>query len=331
MNLLFYWFTQLSFALLRSLYAKAMTPGGKKSLEFIISMGTISVFLFLTFYYWLMLRYGLKSAAELLSGAQASEFFSIFNFPGSFAGFITAPENRFVIFSCLLIGFMLGTSRIRIISLKQRISDLFEIDPDSKKEDTASPPLLSGTMKAEISVLWADIRSFTQITEKATPEAIAECLNLYFSTWHVIASKYGGTIDKHMGDAVMIVFGPGIQDNANQAVNCTLDFLDQLPAFQEEFAIRNLPIIRGVGIGVSCGEVIMADLGEASRRQPSVLGYPVSIASRMQSLCREFRQDIVIDQNVYRKLSLENQSHFLPLGEVLIRGRTAPMPVYGRK
>jgi class 3 adenylate cyclase len=331
MNLLFFWSTQLAFSLLRSLYTKAKTTGGKKLLEFIISMGTIFVFIFLTFYYDLMLSFGVKSAAELLSGAQASDFFSIPNFIPSFASFITAPKNRFVIFSCLLVGVILGTSRIRIISLKHRISFLFEVEPESKVGENPPHPASVGAETAEISVLWADIRSFTQITEKATPEAVAECLNLYFSTWSVIAAKYGGVIDKHMGDAVMINFGPGMQDSANQAVRCTLDFLDQLPAFQEEFAIRNLPVVRGVGIGVSCGEVIVANLGGPAQRQRSFLGHPVSIASRMQSLCREFRQDIVIDQNIYRKLSLETQSHFLPLGEVLIRGRTAPMPVYGRK
>jgi class 3 adenylate cyclase len=331
MNLLFFWFTQLAFALIRALCNKAQTTGGKKVLEFIISMGTISVFLFLTFYYDLMLSFGVKSAAELLSGAQASDFFSVFNFIPTFSGFITAPKNRFVIYSCLLIGFILGTGRIRIISLKHRISFLFEVDPDSRAIESLPEPAAAATETAEISVLWADIRSFTQITEKSAPEAVVECLNLYFSTWSVISAKYGGVIDKHMGDAVMITFGPGMQDNANQAVNCSLDFLDQLPAFQEEFAIRNLPIVRGVGIGLSCGEVIAADLGGPNKRQRSFLGYPVSVASRMQGLCREFRQDIVIDQNIYRKLSLENQSHFLPLGEVLIRGRTAPMPVYGRK
>ncbi len=329
MNLLFFWLTQMSLSLIRAFANRSSTMGGKKILEFVLSIGTVLVFIFLTFYYDLMLSFGVKSAAELLSGAQASDFFSIFNFIPSFAGFVTAPRNRFAIFACLLIGCILGIGRIRIISLKHRISFLFEVDPEARATEPAPPPTTTDT--SEISVLWADIRSFTQITEKEPPEAIAECLNLYFSTWSVLSAKYGGAIDKHMGDAVMITFGPGMQDYANQAVNCSLDFLDQLPAFQEEFAIRNLPIVRGVGIGVSCGEVIVADLGGPEKRQRSFLGYPVSIASRMQGLCREFRQDIVIDQNIYRKLSLENQSKFLPLGEVLMRGRTAPMPVYGRK
>jgi class 3 adenylate cyclase len=331
MNLLFFWFTQLSFSLLKSLYYLAKRQATKKLFEFLISVGTVLVFLFLSFYYDLMLSFGVKSAAGLLSGAQSSDFFSIFNLVPTFSSFITAPTHRFVIFSSLLIGIILGVSRIRIISLKYRISFLFELDPEAPRGKTNREPESAHAETAELSVIWADIRSFTQITEQATPEAIAECLNLYFSTWSVLATKYGGKIDKHMGDAVMINFGPSLLDNANQAVACALDFLDQLPAFQEEFAIRNLPIVRGVGIGISCGEVIVADLGGPNFRQRSVLGYPVSIASRMQSLCREFRQDIVIDQNVYRKLSLENQSRFLPLGEVLIRGRTAPMPVYGRK
>jgi adenylate cyclase len=135
-----------------------------------------------------------------------------------------------------------------------------------------------------------------------------------------------------MGDAAIIMFGPEAEGrHADKAVSCAIEFVEQMSAFQEEFAIRNLPLIKNVGVGISCGDVIIAEIGSPERRSRMAFGHPVSIASRMESLCREFRQDLVIDQNVYRKLTLENQSKFLLLGEVLIRGRTAPMPVYGRK
>lgn len=332
MNLLFYWFTQLGFATAISLARHARKQGAKKGWEFAISMGTVVVFLFLTFYYDLMLSFGVKSAAGLLSGAQASGFFKVTNLFPAFREFLSAPTLRFVLLGSLIFGFTMALVRIRIISLKFRISYLFEEKAGSLSDMDTRQAAHFNTESAEVSVIWADIRNFSQVSESYPQESIAECLKLYLSTWGIIARKYGGLVDKHMGDAVMLVFGPGEDgDSPNRAVSCAVDFLEQLGAFQEEFAIRNLPVLKAVGIGVSCGQVLSGDIGGPDRGMRTLLGYPVSIASRMEGLSREFRQDMVIDQNVYRKLSLENQARFQTLGEILIRGRIAPMPVYGLK
>ncbi len=332
MNILFFWTTQTYFALFKSLYKTSNSEGSKKLFEFLLSMGTIAVFLFLTFYYDLMLSFGVKSASGLLSGAQASGFFSIFNFFPAFMDFLGAPTHRYVILSCLLIGLTLALCRIRIISLKYRITRLFQVDAEATLDAREAETSPVQTETADVSVLYADIRNFSQLSETYSPSAITECLNLYFSTWSVIARKYGGRTEKYMGDAAVIIFGPdSAGEHANKAVSCAVEFIEQLPAFQEEFAIRNLPLIKNVGIGLSSGDVIIAEIGSPERRSRMSFGHPVSIAARMEGLCREFRQDLVIDQNIYRKLSLENQSLFLLLGEILIRGRTAPMPVYGRK
>jgi class 3 adenylate cyclase len=332
MNLLFFWTSQGYFALFKTLYKQATRENSKKLYEFLLSMGTVAVFLFLTFYYDLMLAFGVKSASGLLSGAQGSDFFSILNFPVAFLEFLSAPTHRFVIISSLVFGVTVALCRIRIVSLKSRIVSLFSLDAESLPE---SSPVAEGTSEvrtADVTILYADTRNFSQLAETYPAAAVAECLNLYFSTWSVIARKYGGVMEKFIGDAAIILFGPDPEgENANQAVSCAVEFLGQLPAFMEEFAIRNLPLIKNVGIGLSCGEVIIGEIGSADKHGSMALGHPVSIASRMESLCREFRQDLMIDQNVYRKLSLENQSLFLLLGEVLIRGRTAPMPVYGLK
>lgn len=332
MNLLFFWFTQFGFAIANSLARRAKKQGVKKGWEFAVAMGTVVVFIFLTFYYDLMLSFGVKSAAGLLSGAQASGFFSVTNLIPAFSEFLSAPTHRFVLSASLFFGFTMALVRIRIISLNFRISYLFEEKASGLSDMDTRQAAHFNTASAEVSVLWADIRNFSQISEGYPQESVAECLKLYLSTWGIIARKYGGVVDKHMGDAVMLVFGPGEDgDSANRAVSCAIDFLEQLGAFQEEFAIRNLPVVKTVGIGISCGQVLSGDIGGPDHGMRTLLGYPVSIASRMEGLSREFRQDMVIDQNAYRKLSLENQVRFQTLGEVLIRGRIAPMPVYGLK
>jgi adenylate cyclase len=212
--------------------------------------------------------------------------------------------------------------------------ELFQIE-DTKSDNFPTVQIpTTHTEQQYVAILHADIRNFSQLAEKYSSEAIIESLNLYFSTWGNIAQKYGGVIDKYMGDAIVILFPPTPSpddDIANRSVTCALNFLDQLQNFQEEFAIRNLPIIQNIGIGISCGDIILAEIGSPDKKMKTAIGHPISIASRMQSLCREFHQDMVIDQNIYKKLSLENQALFLLLGEVLVRGKTAPMPVYGRK
>jgi len=332
MNLLFFWTSQAYFAQVKAMYKRASGENAKKLCEFLLSMGTVAVFLFLTFYYNLMLSFGVKSASGLLSGAQGSDFFSILNFPLAFLEFLAAPTHRFVIISSVVFGATIALCRIRIVSLKYRIVSLFNLDAESLPETSPALPSHAEVRTADVTILYADIRNFSQLAETYSPAAITDCLNLYFSTWSVIARKYDGRMEKYIGDAATIVFGPDQEgENANKAVSCAVEFISQLPAFMEEFAIRNLPLIKNVGIGLSCGEVIIGDIGSADKHGSMAFGYPVSVASRMESLCREFRQDLMIDQNVYRKLTLENQSLFLLLGEVLIRGRTAPMPVYGLK
>lgn len=334
MNLLFFWLSSFFFAFMKSLCKQTKKQSSKKTFEIIISMGTIFVFLFLAFYYDLNRIFGIKSASGLLGDTQASTFFSILNFPDTFSAYLRDPANIYIVFSSLLIGSILALARIRIISLKYRITYLFEQDANliADLEEKSHQKRITEAVTKEAVILYADIRNFSALYEKSNPNSVLEMLNLYFSTWGVLAKKYNGHIDKYIGDAIMIIFGLDDDPDAHdKAVTCAMDFLDQLGHFQEEFAIRNLPVVKNIGVGITSGEVINGIMGTPEHSIHTVIGNPVNVAARLENLCKEYKQDLIIDQNVYKKMRLENQACFIPLGDILLKGKASLVTVYGKK
>jgi len=100
---------------------------------------------------------------------------------------------------------------------------------------------------------------------------------------------------------------------------------------QDDLAANSLPVIRHVGIGVHAGMAAIGELGSGSTRRVATVGEAVNTAARLDSLCREFRQDLLISASTYKQLGIESQAWFQQLGEVLLRGKTQPVAVFGRK
>ena len=93
----------------------------------------------------------------------------------------------------------------------------------------------------------------------------------------------------------------------------------------------SLPAPAEVSIGINSGSIVAGDLGVAESRRLGVFGEAVSVAARLDSLCREFKQDLLLSQSVFRQLELESQARLVRIGEVLLRNSTQPVPVYGTK
>lgn len=139
------------------------------------------------------------------------------------------------------------------------------------------------TEKLTVTILFADIQGFTLLSERLDPEEIAQLLTRYFTLMTEVLFRWEGTLDKYLGDGLLAIFGAPFQceDHAVRAVRCALEMLDQqqkllgsLPADQR-FAIR---------IGVNTGEVVAGYLGSPQRMEYTVLGEPVVVAYRLQSL-----------------------------------------------
>jgi adenylate cyclase len=141
-----------------------------------------------------------------------------------------------------------------------------------------------GGVTQTITVLFADIRGFTRISEHAAPEKIVGLLNRYFSAMTDIIFAHGGTLDKYLGDGLMALFGaPTVtpKDAAN-AMSAAVAMQRRMLSINEELRAEGFPEI-GVGIGLHTGEVIVGYIGSERRSEYTAIGDAVNTASRLES------------------------------------------------
>ncbi len=142
-----------------------------------------------------------------------------------------------------------------------------------------------GGRRQEVTVLFADIRNFTSMSEALAPEAVVEVLNTYFTEMVDLVFQYQGTLDKFVGDALMAVFGVPLPlpQAADRAVECALAMQRHLRQMQA----AGLTPIQGMRIGINTGEAIVGNIGSDKRMDFTVVGDVVNVAARLQELAKE--------------------------------------------
>ncbi len=185
-----------------------------------------------------------------------------------------------------------------------------------------------GGVAQHVTVLFSDIRGFTTLSEHSSPEEMVKFLNEYFARMVNSVFKYGGTLDKYIGDAIMAVFGAPTphKDDAARAVQCALEMRTAVWAFNEERAAEGLPHIE-IGIGIYSGLVASGNIGTIDRMDYTVIGDAVNVAARLQELTKKENPKILMDAETYA--SVKGQVVCDAVGDVTIRGRTASVNVYG--
>jgi adenylate cyclase len=145
---------------------------------------------------------------------------------------------------------------------------------------------LGGTSQT-ITILFADIRGFTRISEHAPPEKIVSLLNRYFSAMTDIIFAHGGTLDKYLGDGLMALFGAptATPDDASNALNAAVAMQRRLLGINRELREEGFPEI-GVGMGLHTGDVIVGYIGSDRRSEYTAIGDPVNTSSRLESNAR---------------------------------------------
>ncbi|MGR8930735.1 MAG: adenylate/guanylate cyclase domain-containing protein [Gammaproteobacteria bacterium] len=151
----------------------------------------------------------------------------------------------------------------------------------------------------EVTVLLADLRGFTAISEIYPLDLIFEILNLYLVRMSEIAISYGGTIDKFMGDAIMIVFGAPIQSeqDVHQALTCAVQMQIAMNEINEDLKSRGLPAIY-MGMGINTGIVRAGMVGSRLHSEYTVIGDEVNVASRIETF--SLRGQVLISEKTYR-------------------------------
>ncbi len=144
-----------------------------------------------------------------------------------------------------------------------------------------------GGVSQNITILFADIRGFTRISEHAPPEKIVSLLNRYFSAMTEIIFAHGGTLDKYLGDGLMALFGAptATPDDASNALNAAVAMQRRLLGINRELRDEGLQEI-GVGMGLHTGEAIIGYIGSDRRSEYTAIGDTVNTSSRLESNAR---------------------------------------------
>lgn len=184
--------------------------------------------------------------------------------------------------------------------------------------------------KKNVAVLFSDIRSFTTMSEKITPDQVVHFLNQYLDKAVKSIDRNGGVIDKFVGDAIMATFG-GLQDLENpcrSAVDAARDLLKDVNNFNEERKKEGSDEIM-IGVGIHYGEVLQGTIGSSDRKEFTVIGDSVNTASRIESLCKTFSLPIILSQEVFAALPEDYKKDAVDLGEAEVKGKQQKVRVYG--
>ncbi|OYX26831.1 MAG: adenylate/guanylate cyclase domain-containing protein [Hydrogenophilales bacterium 32-62-9] len=178
----------------------------------------------------------------------------------------------------------------------------------------------------EMSVLFSDIRGFTDFSEKLPPAELAAVLNAYLSTMTRIVQQHRGTIDKYIGDAIMAFWNAPVDfsDHASRAVQTALDMQAALPQLNQEFAARNWPEVK-IGVGVNTGRMSVGNMGSEFRQSYTVMGDAVNLGSRLEGITKQYGVGILVTQPT---VEADPQHAFMKIDEVRVKGKALPVAIY---
>ena len=187
---------------------------------------------------------------------------------------------------------------------KRELAHLFGtyVPPELVDEMVKDPD--SYSMKAstkELTVMFCDMRGFTQMSETMDPTQLQALLNSVFSRLTDQIRSNRGTIDKYMGDCVMAFWGAPVDtpDHASMAVKTALDMAKAMRMLNEEHRAKGLPEI-GIGIGLNTGTMCVGDMGSDIRRSYTVVGDSVNLGSRLEGLSKTYGVDIVVSESTQK-------------------------------
>ena len=220
---------------------------------------------------------------------------------------------------------------------REQVMGLFSryVAPDVAKEiwNRRNEVLLAGEERIA-TVLFSDIRSFTALTAGKPSQAVLAWLNDYLSAMDEVISAEGGFLNKFIGDGLMVLFGvplgQSVEADAVRALRCAINMHRRTRELNEAHAQENGYAAIKIGVGLHTGPLTCGSVGSRNRLEYSVIGETVNLASRLESLTKDFKTDIVLSSStwMYVKGSFER---FDDLGPARVRGFDEAIHLYGLK
>jgi len=205
-------------------------------------------------------------------------------------------------------------------SMKRFVPEEFLL---SLGRDSIEQVCLGDHAKREMSVMFADIRSFSTLSERMSPEDTFRFINQYLARMGPTIRSNGGFVDKYMGDGIMALF-PGCPEDA---ARCAIDMHMRLCEYNVQRSAQGEAPIR-IGVGIHTGGIMLGTIGENERMDGTVISDAVNVASRMESLAKEFGVGIVASESILAGLADPGEYRARYLGKVGVKGRREPISIF---
>lgn len=216
--------------------------------------------------------------------------------------------------------------RTTIIDLKETNLSIERFVPRAFLAKIGRPNIrsvaLGDNKRQDMTILFADIRNFTALSERMSPDENFAFINAYLAEMGPVIAQHGGFIDKYIGDAIMALF-----EKADDGVRAGLAMLAILERFNAtRLAAGAEPIV--IGIGLNTGSLMMGTIGEQHRMDGTVISDAVNLAARLESLTKDYRVALLVSQFTVDRLDDPGAYALRPVDTVVVRGRTQPVAIF---
>ncbi len=227
----------------------------------------------------------------------------------------------------------LSVESFRVITEERKVKKLKEafssyVSPEILNIIIKNPEKLKlGGERKEITVLFMDIRNFTELSEKKNPEELVKLLNSLFDPLTEIVLSKGGMLDKYIGDAIMAVFNAPVdlKDHPERACSCALEMLRVIKKLNKKF-LKEFNVEVEAGIGINTGVAVIGNMGSKRRFDYTAIGSTVNLASRLEELNKVYNTNILVSENTKKKV--EGKFLFRKIDRVRIKGIAREVEIY---
>ena len=213
---------------------------------------------------------------------------------------------------------------------KRQFTNLFGqyVPPELVEEMSRNPESYSmAGRRADLTVLFSDVRGFTTISEGLEPDQLASLMNEYLGAMTEVIRGHRGTLDKYIGDAIMAFWGAPVADpeHASRAVTTALEMQKRLTALNVDLQAKGWPELK-IGVGVNTGPMTVGDMGSPVRKAYTVMGDAVNLGARLEGITKQYGVGILVGE-VTQDL-LKDEFVFRELDRVRVKGKVEPVGIY---
>lgn len=290
--------------------------------------------LLLTFLMTRLKLAGAVISTLLISAAVYLLSFFLFSYYGTSIN-IAAPLGNLL---CIFIG-ITGLSYAVEEQRARKIRSMFSsyVSRTVVNELISNPEMAKlGGERREVTILFSDIKDFTSFAEKHTPEEVVAILNEYLGTMTDIILKWDGTLDKFIGDAIVVFWGAPLSDDchAEKGVRCALEMSLAMGELRRRWQMEGKPLLEA-GIGINTGSVLVGNIGaEGKKMDYTIIGDQVNLCSRVESLTRRYDLPLLVTGQCVDSLMAERSGMVVKgllvrgVERVIVKGREEPVDLF---